>query len=147
MGKSGTNIETILITMLKFKSMNSKTSLFVVLICALLAISFMDKGQNSISCQSPDCLDSLEIPSAFTPNNDGINEAFKIDFPCVPEKFFIEIRNNWGVLMFQSRESDFEWYGLNTSEEDVAIGVYNFKMTYVFNSKEVNLEGDITLLR
>lgn len=68
------------------------------------------------------CSDSMEykgliysgwtvfVPTAFTPNNDGINDAFGIEYFGY-EKGYITIQNRWGNPVFQSNDLNFSWDG------------------------------------
>ena len=45
-----------------------------------------------------DCPCRLEIPNAFTPDADGVNDYFKILYECPITDFQMEIYNHWGAL-------------------------------------------------
>lgn len=52
----------------------------------------------------------LEIPEAFTPNQDGLNDTFRITgFQILA--YSIRIYNRWGNLVFFSQEMDTDWDG------------------------------------
>jgi gliding motility-associated-like protein len=54
-----------------------------------------------------------KIPSAFSPNNDGNNDLFKIYFGNTQCKIeYLQIYSRWGELVFDSnRDNTFEWDG------------------------------------
>lgn len=54
-----------------------------------------------------------KIPSAFSPNNDGNNDVFKIYFGNTQCKIeYLQIYSRWGELVFDSsRDNSFEWDG------------------------------------
>jgi gliding motility-associated-like protein len=93
-----------------------------------------------------DCLDSLKIPSSFTPNGDAINDFIAIDFPCPPESFEIKFFNRWGEIVFESDKHDFAWDGTK-DKQVLPMGTYVWSMTYTFNDKEVKRTGNITIIR
>lgn len=57
--------------------------------------------------------DLRKIPSAFSPNNDGNNDLFKIYFGNTQCKIeYLQIYSRWGELVFDSnRDNTFEWDG------------------------------------
>lgn len=42
-------------------------------------------------------------PNRFTPNNDGVNDAFRIE-GVEPRGFWLEIFNRWGDVVFYSED-------------------------------------------
>jgi uncharacterized delta-60 repeat protein/gliding motility-associated-like protein len=53
----------------------------------------------------------LYIPRAFTPNNDGLNDLFRI-ITNAPGSFLLEIYNRWGEVVFTTNNKDLGWNGL-----------------------------------
>lgn len=53
---------------------------------------------------------SIYIPSAFTPNNDGINDTFGVKGEGI-KNFHIYIYNRWGELLFESTNPKQQWDG------------------------------------
>ncbi|TBX64658.1 gliding motility-associated C-terminal domain-containing protein, partial [Flavobacterium silvisoli] len=52
--------------------------------------------------------DDVKVHNAFTPNGDGINEYFNIEFidqPC-HQPNSVEIYNRWGVLVYETKNYD-----------------------------------------
>lgn len=58
------------------------------------------------SCDCP-----FYIPSVFTPNGDGLNDNFKIEFGCPISNFDLKIYNRWGGRIYQTKEPHFIWNG------------------------------------
>jgi len=79
------------------------------------------------------------IPNTFTPNRDGHNDQFLLNFPY--EK--IEIFNRWGNKVFESVNNDSYWDGKTTSGTDVSEGTYY----YIITTKAEKYKGFIQLLR
>ena len=76
----------------------------------------------------PDCVSKSFIPSAFTPNGDGLNDIFRptlINF----EDYSLVIYNRWGEKIFESEDSAFGWDGTYNGAV-VQNGVYSFVMRY-----------------
>ncbi len=80
-------------------------------------------------------------PTAFSPNNDGFNDLFKVFLKAdegTAESY--EIYDRWGNLIYQNAEP---WNG-----KDVAQGVYTYKIQVKWNDGVVlTLSGDVTLTR
>ncbi|MFN3315192.1 MAG: gliding motility-associated C-terminal domain-containing protein [Raineya sp.] len=67
----------------------------------------------------------LEMPNAFTPNGDGINDSF---VPIISENITfstLSIYNRWGKLIFQ-KDKEIAWSG-----EKYPAGVYYYHILYV----------------
>lgn len=94
-----------------------------------------------------DC-NSLFMPNAFTPNNDGLNDEYgpKGEFELELYEFFVYDR--LGFLVFYTKDVFKHWNGKNRKGEKLPDGVY----TYLINVKEpiretYQLYGTVHLLR
>ncbi|MFK7968721.1 MAG: gliding motility-associated C-terminal domain-containing protein [Bacteroidia bacterium] len=89
---------------------------------------------------------SLHIPSAFTPNNDNVNDFFYIQSYGLTA-FSIRIYNRWGVEIFASESPDFRWDG--TYQGDTAPeGVYVYQIiTTSPTGRRETRTGTVTVLR
>ncbi|PWH86773.1 PKD domain-containing protein [Brumimicrobium oceani] len=75
----------------------------------------------------------LEIPNVFTPNNDGVNDGFYINYIAAYEtitEFEIVILNRWGTVVKTYSEPDFIWDGTNKSGNKVSDGTYFYKANF-----------------
>lgn len=77
----------------------------------------------------------LPIPEAFTPNGDGINDRFEVDFIAQQyPKFTIEIFNRWGQPVFKGNASNSTWDGASSEgslgSNVVPVGVYFYVIEY-----------------
>jgi gliding motility-associated-like protein len=87
------------------------------------------------------------IPNAFTPNNDGRNDEFRIGTTNLRE-FTIRIFNRWGQEVFASSQPDFEWNGTSKTGKALPEGVYVYTMRYLdIDGKVVEDNGTVTLIR
>lgn len=116
------------------------TRTFALLLFISSSVCF---GQN----YPTDCLDSLDIPTVYTPNGDGINQCFFIDFPCPPEKYELTIFDRWGETIFSSAKPDECWYATTQDGKPCEAGVYVYRLSYTFLGEAHNLTGHITLIR
>ncbi len=55
---------------------------------------------------------NLFIPTSFTPNNDGTNDAFFIQGSDIdPDRFELQIFNRWGEVVFETTDMNEVWNG------------------------------------
>jgi len=90
-------------------------------------------------------------PTAFTPNGDGQNDAFRILFGEGIEGYYLEFKvfNRWGELVFSAPEGsalDTSWDGTYKGK-DAPVGVYCYLAVVQLNGKIVQIKGDVTLIR
>ncbi|MCL2414119.1 MAG: gliding motility-associated C-terminal domain-containing protein [Bacteroidales bacterium] len=97
----------------------------------------------------------FEIPNVFTPNGDGINDEFKINWRYPLQNivvFTIRIFNRWGNLVFESNDPNFEWDGNNQATGRPAPdGTYFYVIEFTLPGGEPfireTLSGSVTILR
>ncbi len=90
------------------------------------------------------------VPSAFSPNGDGINDVLKVAGPPI-NGFNMKIFNRWGELVFESNNQDFGWDG-TFKLQDAAPGVYVWMLSGTGKTGEKVLIqgkncGNVALLR
>jgi gliding motility-associated-like protein len=89
----------------------------------------------------------LYIPNTFTPNDDGVNDIFKIRSFVIDELHYFRIYNRWGELMFETKDVNQGWDGTFRGQK-LNSGVYVYTAEVVcVNGDVVFLKGNITLLR
>lgn len=83
------------------------------------------------------------LPTAFSPNNDGHNDVFRLSGKNLDalSAFQISIYNRWGAVVFQSTDPRFKW----TAENEPA-GVYVYYLSY-YHRGDKTYSGNVTLLR
>jgi gliding motility-associated-like protein len=87
----------------------------------------------------------LDIPNAFTPNNDGLNDTFAALGKGFTVKSF-QIYNRLGNLVFSGDGNDAAWDGKNR-DQDAASDVYVYVLKYLVNNKEMRTSGEVALIR
>ncbi|TLX76946.1 gliding motility-associated C-terminal domain-containing protein [Labilibacter sediminis] len=89
----------------------------------------------------------VEVPNAFTPNGDGINDKFMVAYESVRD-FKMVILNRWGRKVFQTTDPGDSWDGKIGSRK-AAEGVYFYYIDAKgFNEGEqIKLEGPLHLIR
>lgn len=117
----------------------------------LITTSNYDTGIPSCSDTTVNCvtvlpLSALYIPNSFTPNNDDINDNFKVSATRINE-FYIMIFNRWNEVLFQSYDYECYWDG-NYNGNPLPSGVYYYEVVYRDVTNKFNQQkGTITLLK
>jgi gliding motility-associated-like protein len=90
---------------------------------------------------------TLYIPSAFTPNGDGINDSFGVKAKNVSE-INLQIFNRWGELIFESQEISNTWDGSykGTPINYTDVFVYTLKAKGVNGKPLPEENGTVTLV-
>ena len=91
----------------------------------------------------------LYIPTSFTPNNDGLNDVWKVEGRAIKE-FDIKIFNRWGVVIYASNDPNDVWLGDNegTGEYYVQNNVYSYIVRVKgFDGETITKKGSITMMR
>jgi len=93
--------------------------------------------------------ENLEVPNAFSPNKDGVNDDFCLQgWDACLEDFKIIIYDRWGEKVFESIDPNFCWDGkyLNTIM-DAQVFVYYIKARYTEIENPIVKKGNISLIR
>ena len=91
-------------------------------------------------------VDEFFIPSAFTPNGDGLNDLFLVKANFVPRTFEMSILNRGGDLVFLSRDMDIGWDGLHHGQT-LPSGVYVCIIKYTDRQGNIQKkQGQVLLL-
>lgn len=98
-----------------------------------------------------DCTCEPFIPDAFTPNNDGNNDDFKIFANCDIQDFEMNIYDRWGGRVFTTTDWQIGWTG-EYNGNIIQSGVYVYYMKYTAVDKngipqETTKHGSLTLVR
>lgn len=106
-----------------------------------------------LGCQNLDsislydnCETTIEFPNVFTPNGDGINDAFTLQI-----EFATDIRcsifDRWGMLAFSSQASKMHWDGMRNGLP-ASDGTYFVNVTFTDRDGHFKqFKASITLLR
>ncbi|UCJ07684.1 PKD domain-containing protein [Chitinophaga pendula] len=87
-----------------------------------------------------------DVPSAFSPNGDGINDVFYVKGFAV-SRFNIKIFNRWGQLVFESNDINIGWDGKFKGSLQ-SMDAYAYVINLEFNDgTKANKTGNLTLLR
>jgi gliding motility-associated-like protein len=87
------------------------------------------------------------LPNAFTPNDDRVNDRFRLSSKCLTEGT-IEIFNRWGLLVYKSKRLDEGWNGMyNARPQPAGMYVYLVRFKYLDRPGAFFRRGTITLVR
>ncbi len=103
------------------------------------------EGVADIDMELRDC--AVYIPTAFSPNRDGINDLFRVRVNDAVTAFRLAIYGRWGNLFFETNNPDEGWNGTQQGI-DLPAGSYLWLVTYN-NSKgqPVKQQGTLVLVR
>jgi len=94
---------------------------------------------------APDA-DQFFIPSAFTPNGDGLNDLFIVSANFEPHNFEMTIFNRGGDRVFQSRDMNIGWDG-KLHDTTLPFGMYVYIIKYKDSQgNELQKQGQILLI-
>ncbi len=90
--------------------------------------------KNQYGCYNSDSIVvnefGLNIPNAFSPNGDGLNDCFRVNGFEYQEKVVMQIFNRWGNLIFETQDLDKGWDGTAAGTQcpaDTYIWIINFR--------------------
>ena len=100
---------------------------------------------NSLGCEK------VFMPSAFTPNNDNLNDSYGISNPEIftfggADLISFEIFDRWGNLVYQTDRPNEKWDGFYKNEP-VNPGVYLHKVRFTCEGQELIEAGSLTIIR
>ena len=90
---------------------------------------------------------TMYIPSAFTPNGDGVNDFFGVKAEGI-KTFNLQIFNRWGEVVFESENINNLWDGSFKGEriKNTDVYVYQVKATGLNNKPLPEENGSVTLV-
>ncbi len=112
-----------------------------------------------IARNSAGCLDSntqiiflkpellMWIPNTFSPNIDGLNESFGPNTTFGLERYEMKIFNRWGAILFQTKNPEEKWKGIDYDGVRVPEGVYGYEIVFRYvDNKLYVYKGTITVM-
>jgi gliding motility-associated-like protein len=87
------------------------------------------------------------LPTAFTPNGDGLNDVLKPYLIGMKSLKSFSVYNRWGDRVFYSETYGDGWNGKHKNA-DAGPGVYVWILSFVdSNNKVITEKGTVTLIR
>ncbi len=100
-----------------------------------------------------ECPGALYVPSAFTPDGDGLNDVWKVEGSNIV-KYRLQLWSRWGELIYETDDIDGAWVGNRKGGEMyLERGVFNYLITYTVidgdkgESPEMQKRGSVVLIR
>lgn len=91
---------------------------------------------------------TTDIPTAFTPNGDGLNDTFGPHNALKADNYHFKVYNRWGQLIFESKDWKKRWDGkLNGIIQGTGTFVWMLTYTHKDTKQEVLKKGTVTLIR
>ena len=95
------------------------------------------------------------IPNAFTPDDDGLNEGFRIVSSCEWDAFSFQIYNRWGQVVWATEDADQPWDGgaplLGPGDHYLPDGWYPYLVTWEYQDDGIRYverkTGQVLLIR
>jgi gliding motility-associated-like protein len=102
--------------------------------------------EDTVLIKKKDCYGSMYFPTAFTPNNDGLNDIYKPKAVGILQSFSLTIYNRYGNLVFHTTDISIGWDGKYKNKTQT--GGYTWVCTYTFRSRKMETEsGSFVLLQ
>ncbi|MGI8581060.1 MAG: gliding motility-associated C-terminal domain-containing protein [Chitinophagaceae bacterium] len=104
------------------------------------------KPINAVIIPPPDPI--VYVPTAFTPNNDGLNDIFRIKIIGETSINRLRVYNRWGQIVYDNPNLDRQWNG-KLKGIDLPVGVYIWILNGIdtYNKKPFAQKGLVTLVR
>lgn len=103
---------------------------------------------DTINVENKNCECKPFIPSAFSPNRDGLNDFFKVILSCPISNYQLIIANRYGQIVFESANPNEYWNGMNNNRFcDVGTYYYVLKIKDEKNANTNVFKGDLLLLK
>jgi len=89
----------------------------------------------------------LLIPNAFTPNNDGQNDIFKIKNITDERLIDFKVFNRWGTILYRTTDPGGGWDGTYKGQPQ-SIGVYGYVIQIGYSDGYIETyKGTVTLIK
>jgi len=106
------------------------------------------KVTNQYGCKDADTILvnelGLNVPNAFSPNGDGLNDRFRIKGFEPNETVLLQIFNRWGNLIFETHDLDKGWDG-TSADGPILAGTYVW-IIHVRSGRDNIFKGTVTVV-
>lgn len=121
-------------------------------------VIFTVQSTDSLGCHATDTVSIkytcicdepyIFVPNAFTPNNDMLNDKYRIVVEEeLIEEFYLAIYNRWGELVFETNDLNNNWNGyFNGDLVNADVYAYYLRIKCVGNEEDFVKNGNITVL-
>ena len=103
-------------------------------------------GKDSIKIFFYNCI-NIQVPNAFTPNADNLNDVFKPMIPAPVSNYRMQIWNRSGELLFETKDYRKGWDGtFKSTPQSIGTYVYLISLTDI-DGVNVKKKGTLVLIR
>ncbi|MBL0273676.1 MAG: gliding motility-associated C-terminal domain-containing protein [Chitinophagaceae bacterium] len=90
----------------------------------------------------------IDVPTAFTPNNDGLNDYFWPHNALKADNYEFKVYNRWGQLVFATTDWRKKWDGrINGAVQTTGVFVWMLSYIHRDTKQPVFRKGTVTLIR
>ena len=118
---------------------------------SIYASNLCGSDETSTIVSFDECSCDIWAPTAFTPDNDGVNDVFVPIISCDAVSYQLNIFNRWGEVVFYSTNQGEIWTGcVHNGDYFSRDGVYAWEVFYSSQSDQLILHqerGHLTLIR
>ena len=111
-------------------------------------------SNDAVKITIDDCIPTFTAPNIFTPNYDGVNETWYINFSTINahiKNFTMNIYDRWGLPVYTTVSSysipATKWDGHTMSGMPCSEGVYFYIVIFNINDEQHQLKGYLSLFR
>ena len=91
---------------------------------------------------------SLDVPTAFTPNGDGVNDLINVDGWGLKKLNYFRVFNRWGELIYETTDLKSGWDGIYKGvPQNMETYVYQAEVETYIDSAPIKKTGYFKLLR
>jgi gliding motility-associated-like protein len=91
---------------------------------------------------------SIDVPSGFSPNGDGVNDIVYADGWGIKDLVSFRIYNRWGDVVFETEDKTIGWDGTYNGEmQEQDVYIYQVVATFYATPEQKSKQGNITLFR
>jgi len=118
--------------------------------------TYIVTGTDQFNCKNTDSITvnvidppRIFLPTAFSPNGDGLNDIFRITGKDIEELTAFKVYNRWGEMIYDnSNDLSQGWDGTYQGElQNIGVYVYFVQFRYEGNPEAETLKGTVTLVR
>ncbi len=128
-----------------FPTINREAYYTVKLVVTNLTLGCSDSARHTLTVLDH-CF--IDVPTAFTPNNDGLNDYFRPHNALKADNYEFKVYNRWGQLLFSSRNWQEKWDGrIKGQVQPTGVYVWMLRYTHRDTGQPVFKKGTVTLIR
>ena len=90
---------------------------------------------------------ALILPNAFSPNDDGLNDIFRIKYPFAVKAFSLAVYNRLGEKIFETSDMTTGWDGtFKGIKQPMDVYIWIVQLTSLNNIQQT-VKGTVVLLK